>query len=382
MLTEYKRQWSHDAVNILISRQEEVIKNGWGDLKAAHIDTGIRPCAALGNWVLWNEGLNLLAPGELPIPQGASGRGTPLDHPTPEHGTRTASVLCGHHPEFFLGAAPCLPIIPIRAQADVVLDSLDEQDRVGRAILYALNAGCKVITISMGVPLFLRGAGGLLGQAVDAAYEQGVIVCAAGGQEYGAVCYPGKFYRAIAVGGFTYDAGKRYPVYYPYGGMSSFIDVWGAAKPIFRANGTKAFDPSSEQYGSSDGEYAKGDGTSYATPLVAAAAAYWLHYKGVDIRSTYKLGGWQVVEAFRLLLKCTAVQTAGNGFAEPDGQNSFVDQRVRVPGKNEQIPRKGMDAPDGWGISGRLNVEALLTAKLPDPSLLHYEDRLAINQHR
>jgi len=57
--------------------------------------------------------------------------------------------------------------------------------------------------------------------------------------------------------------------------------------------------------GSHSGEYGKGDGTSYGTVHVAAAAAMWLLLREDDIERTYG-AAWQRVEAFRRLLRTTA----------------------------------------------------------------------------
>ena len=56
--------------------------------------------------------------------------------------------------------------------------------------------------------------------------------------------------------------------------------------------------------------YGYGDGTSFATPQVAATAALWLLYRGEEIRTRYSQK-WQRVEAFKALIKGTASAKSG-----------------------------------------------------------------------
>jgi endonuclease G, mitochondrial len=56
---------------------------------------------------------------------------------------------------------------------------------------------------------------------------------------------------------------------------------------------------------SHSGSYGKGDGTSYATVHVAAAAAMWLLLRRDEIERAYG-EAWQRVEAFRRLPRTTA----------------------------------------------------------------------------
>ena len=96
------------------------------------------------------------------------------------------------------------------------------------------------------------------------------------------------------------------------------IDVWAPAAGVLRADSIatagqavmppiEADDPGafSLSPGSHSGSYGKGDGTSYATVHVAAAAAMWLLLRKNDIDLAYG-EAWQRVEAFRRLLRTTA----------------------------------------------------------------------------
>jgi subtilisin family serine protease len=185
-----------------------------------------------------------------------------------------------------------------------------------------------------------------MGHAVDEAYEAGMIVVAAGGQIVDSVCYPAKYSRTIGVGGCT--PARR--IWFRYSVGREMIDVWAPAADVLRADplalpGTMPVRPvegadpgmSALSSDSSSGSYAKGEGTSYATVHVAAAAAMWLRARGAEIAAGYA-EPWQRVEAFRRLLRDTAQPIVGR---RPDNGTGIVD------------------------------IEALLRAALPAASSLH-----------
>ena len=178
-----------------------------------------------------------------------------------------------------------------------------------------------------------------LGEAVDHAYERGVIVVAAGGQIVDRVTYPGKFARTIGVGGVRADK-KVWFKYEEEMGKRS-IDIWAPSDEIRRANSVLQAGQVIEA------PYEKGDGTSYATGHVAGAAAMWLAFHGEKIDDTYP-EPWQRVEAFRKLIQSTSQKVAGDYW--PDKKR------------------------------GILNIQALLKAKLPTPDSLNFESREAAGE--
>ena len=114
----------------------------------------------------------------------------------------------------------------------------------------------------------------------------------------------------------------------PWGGSSHGpeVDMSGPADGIRRAD-MKRGNKASYKGG--------GDGTSYATALTAGAAALWLARHGPAIAAQYAQP-WQRVEAFKALVRATAL------------------------------------VPAGWQAgtfgAGVLDVQALLTAALPAPA--------------
>jgi len=306
----------------------------WKNVRVGQMDTGFRRIPALGfptpesprsDFVLTDLDRNFLPSDFQYDPLQGIGnpfasefsaedplRGGPFDG----HGTRTGSVLAGYDPSAkppYYGAAPRVSYIPVRISDTVIINHA--QVALARAVDHLVRNGCGVLTLSMGMALTLIDE--RVRKAIDYAYEQGVIFVCAAGNIWDPVVAPARLNRTIAVGGST-------PAHTPWNG-SSFgpeVDISAPAWPVRRAT--------LDRKGRSS--YGNGDGTSFATPAVAATAALWLLHRGKEIDVAYPLK-WQRVEAFKQLLKSTAQQ----------GEN----WNTRLYG------------------AGILNAEAVLKAKLP-----------------
>ena len=294
----------------------------WGEVEVAHLDTGATRHSVFGPWIGDDSpileparGLNLQEAGQPPF-DPLSYRGFP------GHGTRTQSVLCADLPGEFVGVAPGLPTVPYRVTNSVVIASRKTQKKVAAAIRHAVDvASCEVISISLG-HIMLSPLSNPLGKAVDHAYENGVIVVAAGGQGVDRVTYPCKFWRSIGCGGVK----PNREVWWEYdtpdsdgtgSDQTQFLDVWGPADEIWRANSKLV---NGEVV---DGDYKEGDGTSYATVHVAAAAAMWLAFHGEAALGDIYPQPWQRIEAFRKLLKDTKQEIAGP--YQPSNDTGILD---------------------------------------------------------
>lgn len=302
----------------------------WGDVRVAHLDTGYTEHIAFGPWspsgtnpnVLVRLGKDYFRPSR-PKPRDPLTRGFLL---FPGHGTRSGTALAGLDAAAgFTGIAPRLPLIPCRVTDSSIIDS-----GAARAVGDAINQTvarrrAKVVSISLGNIIPYKA----MGQAVDRAYEAGVIVIAAAGQKVDRVTYPGKHRRVIGVAGVT-RRGQRDFIYNKYDSYAR-IDSWAPAKPIRRGNYTEA-------------AYRTGDGTTYATLHVTAAAAMWLRLHGPRIQQLYG-NTWRRIEAFRQVLF-----------------SSQTKLRFKVPETNR---------------AGGVNIDALLARPLPDPASLQKEMDLA-----
>ena len=304
----------------------------WADVRIAHLDTGYTRHNAFGNWpptnrndtILTQLGKDYLKPRRSnardPLKKGA------LKHPG--HGTRSGSALSGHDPAVgFKGIAPKLPLIPCRVTDSSLLNS-DSAKAIREAIREIVQRRrATVINISLG-QLFPYQP---IGEAVDLAYENGVIVVCTAGQLVDRVVYPAKHRRTIAVAGVT-KSRRRFSIYQKYDSYAR-IDAWAPADPITRGDF-----PDNDTYG-------EGDGTTYAALHVSAAAAMWLRLHGRAIDTKYG-NSWKRIEAFRALLRSS------------QGRLPF-----RTPSSN---------------YAGGLNIDRLLSQPLPAAAGLREEpDRAA-----
>lgn len=246
----------------------------------------------------------------------------------PGHGTRTGSLLIGKELTTIEGNGNCgllsafnYKLTPFRIASSVILVS--RQKELAAALDAALQQGFDVITMSMGLPPTIATA-----KMAKKAYDSGVIWCCAAGNEVQAVVAPAVYPGTIAVAASN-------PMDSDWSGSSR-----GDAVDI-TAPGEDVYVPilvAENKYG-----FSYGNGTSYATPHVAAAAALWLaKYK--DTLNSTGYAGWKRVEAFRKALSVSA-------------------------NRKNNLPRKGFG-------HGMLDVEKLLdTPPAPEKKLEYAYDR-------
>ena len=282
----------------------------WQAIRVGHVDTGYRPHRALGwsgttpTFVDTTRDRNFCArdvglPGHSINEALDPLRGGAFDG----HGTRTSSVLAGRYQSSsstgtvtgYFGAAPGVPIVPVRISDSVLIS--DEQDGLAKAIHHLVNEQCKVISLSMGFPLFFGAASvkRVVRDAVNLAYDRGVIVVCASGNYLHDVVAPAALSRTIAVGGTTPSDDT-----WQHGSCGPEVDICAPASDVYRASVDRGGAPI----------YGLGDGTSFATALVAGVAALWHVHHGGAITAKYTQP-WQVAEAFKRLLKSTARRPNG-----------------------------------------------------------------------
>jgi len=177
----------------------------------------------------------------------------------PGHGTGTASVLASPEAGLVAGAAPRARIAPIRCIEDVKVFNAAP---VAAAIAHAVAKKCHVVSMSLGgVP------SRALHEAVRAAVAADMIVVAAAGNCVRLVVWPARYDEVIAVAGNNV-------VDRPWKGSSrgAAVDICAPGEFVWRAQRQSASDPTSVVSG--------GQGTSFATALVAGVAALWLAHHG------------------------------------------------------------------------------------------------------
>lgn len=211
----------------------------------------------------------------------------------PGHGTRTGSLLIGtksgldptkdHNGNEGLLSPYSYKLVPFRIAETVVI--INRQQQLASALDRAIAQGFDVITMSMGLPPTIATA-----KMAKKAYEKGIIWCCAAGNEVQAVVAPAVYPGTIAVAASNpldrdwkgSSRGDAVDITAP--GEDVYVPIWNKDKKE---------------------DYAYGNGTSYATPHIAAAAALWLAaYKEELNKPGYE--GWKRVEAFRNALDRSA----------------------------------------------------------------------------
>ena len=258
--------------------------------RVAHIDTGYyRAHETVPEHVLRDLERNFVSgdanPGSAEDPDN---RVLILDNSG--HGTGTISILAGNKVSAaggaVLGGAPGAEVLPLRIADSVVLL---RTSALAQALDYAVTQLCDVVTLSMGgVP------SRAWSEAVDKAYEAGICICAAAGNHVGlapphVLVYPARYSRVIAVCGVMANNT-------PYDGLTG-----GALEGSFGPDSVMkaaiaAYTPNIPwaRFGCPNIVRLNGEGTSSATPQVAAAVALWFEkYKHELPRD------WQRVEAVR-----------------------------------------------------------------------------------
>jgi len=236
----------------------------------------------------------------------------------PFHGTGTLGILAGGKISLQtasgtfddeLGGAPFAEVVCCRISKSVVLF---QSSAFAEALNYLTSLSLNhtqihVVTMSMGGAPSRAWA-----RAVNAAYEAGITVVTAAGNNFSGLpvrhlVYPARFQRVIAACGVTND-------YSPY--YTKLVDEmqgnFGPDNKMGKALG--AFTPNIPwlKAGSNTADF-DGAGTSSATPQIAAAAAiyYHVHHEALDALPEK----WQKVEAVRNALYSSAKKKIKHGFS-------------------------------------------------------------------
>nr|WP_245601647.1 type VII secretion-associated serine protease mycosin [Hamadaea tsunoensis] len=171
------------------------------------------------------------------------------------HGTTVAGLIAGRGDDKrgVLGLAPGAKILPVR-----VLDSRNRYDDarvVANAVRWSVDHGAEVINMSLGGTV----ASPELADAIDYAFEKDVVVVACTGNESppaeDTMWYPAREPGVLAVTGLQHDDQNS---------------IWPGA---LRGPQTVLAAPGTDLVGARPSGYWTVEGTSFAAPLVAAAAA-------------------------------------------------------------------------------------------------------------
>jgi hypothetical protein len=345
-------------------------------LRIAHLDTGYNPnhpqVAPIVNTVFQRNFISGEPPASAidPLNSGVLYM--------PGHGTGTMGILAGgkyngddFHEE--IGGAPFAEIIPCRISNSVVLLKTSEFAQAINYLTALQNAGEPVHIVSMSM-------GGAPSQAwadaVNDAYESGILIVSAAGNNYNGlpirkIVYPARFERVLAACGATYEDA---PYYHKKAG-----EMQGNYGPLKSMNyALAAYTPNTPWAVSSNSQLSFGGaGTSSATPQIAAAAACYLKKYYNDINSLPE--PWMRVEAIRQALFSTASKTVNSPPDENDYRKYFGNGILRASDALKiTVPKKGnnlikaKNADIGWfPILSTIFRSVESAAITPDPQRLN-----------
>ena len=260
----------------------------------------------------------------------------------PGHGTATGSVIGSRGgvaaitgttpPGKITGVAPMATIVPIRTVNSVI--QIFDSD-VAKAVTYAVEAQCDVVSMSLGG----RGFFGLK-RAVRYANDNGLILVAASGNCVGIIVAPAAYKETVAAAA-TNDQDK------PWKGSSRGhkITLSAPGESVWNANGQAASNlPADIKFS---------NGTSFAAAEIAGAAALWLAYHTRE-EVEQAAGGKRISDLFMRVLQDSA-RTPGDWDASKYGPGILDLEALLL----EDIAAQGPSMAPPAGTPGQEAVELL-----------------------
>jgi hypothetical protein len=243
----------------------------------------------------------------------------------PGHGTSTGSVIVSRETDVVEGAASAATLVPVRAITSVALVF---DGNVAKAVEYARQQGCHVISMSLGGVGFSAS----LGAAITAAVADGILVLAAAGNHVGFVVAPANYANVVAVAASNINDE-------PWSGSSRgpAVDVSAPGESVHAARAVRGRSALT----------ARSSGTSYAVAHTAGVAALWLAHHGRDaLITTY--GKQNLQRVFKHLL--TSTSRAPQGWVTSEYGAGIVDAHALLGAALpdlDAVPELGAVAVDG-----------------------------------
>ncbi len=221
------------------------------------------------------------------------------------HGTGTGSIISSQHGTLSTdekgqprdgvnGIAPGSKIIPVRA-FDSVVTTWWSRDIID-AVQYLIDQKCHIITMSFG-GFLPRAAEDLL----ETAWRNNIILCAAAGNCVPWVVEPANYDFVIACGGVGLIPNTTTPRIWRGSSQGGSVDICAPAENVYLANWRHQRD-----------SVLTSQGTSFASPHVAGAAALWLEKHGCDtLIDQYAGTGRKLNDIFREVMQSSAYVPPG-----------------------------------------------------------------------
>jgi Subtilase family len=317
----------------------------------------------------------------------------------PGHGTGTLGLLAGRAFDSVaaLGGAPAAEIVPIRVADSVILFY---NSAIAKALDYVYGlagdprTAVQVVTMSMG---------GLASQAwadaVNSLYERGVFIVTAAGNNYGNlptrnIVYPARFGRVVAACGVMAD-------HTPYADLPLTLMAGNYGPDSKMTTALAAYTPNTTwaRRGCPSIIDFDGNGTSSATPQVAAAAALWIQKYAARLAGYNE--DWMRAEAVRQALFQSAKASADSkrlGRGELKANDALAKAPLaalrKAPVDSARFPfldtltghefgalpdmRRRMLELEALQLSQSADVEAALPDPTIDPNILSHPQRQRI----
>ncbi len=324
----------------------------------AHLDTGYREGHVVLPEFLDTNAARSFVKGD-PDPNSAVDPGNAGFGKNPGHGTGTMSLLAGKAfdatpfggPKGLVGGAPFVRIIPVRVANSVVEFA---SSSIAQGIQYAIDSNVDVLSMSMG---------GIPSQAwvdvVNKAYDSGITLVTAAGNNFGPgrlrvpkfVVWPARFKRVIAACGVMSnrqpwaDFGNPKLMGGCYGPDSKMDTAMAGYTPnvpwaVYDCPALVDFD---------------GNGTSAATPQIAATAACYIQANLAELRAFTGDDRWKRVETVRKALFDSASDVDrkhfGRGIVSAD---EAMNQAPADPSALVQEPEDSVGVPFLGPVFGAL----------------------------
>ncbi len=196
-----------------------------------------------------------------------------------DHGMKVLSIMGGYAPGDFIGAAPQASYWLLRSE-DAGSEYVIEEDNWVAAAEFADSAGADIINTSLGYTEFddisqnhsysdMDGATTRISKAADIASDKGMLVIVSAGNsgndEWKFISAPADARHVISVGAVNADG-----YYAPFSSQGPTAD--GRVKPNVAAMGQGTV------VQTTNGTLVPGNGTSFAAPIIAGAAACLWQY--------------------------------------------------------------------------------------------------------